>query len=123
CRGPLGDQKPASAVAVEAIDPVLAIRRLAGLRQALFIVRIVGRSGHRGFLGSAIEQRLEGVRECRRRRESCENESRRKAKSQRPGHGNSRCCAPGPQRDLSATWVHNATQIRQAEGLIPAWKL
>ena len=56
--------------------------------------RLRGGGFHRSSL---IEEGGEGIRRCRRGRETCEKSG--EAKSQITGHGNPRCCAP-PAHDL-----------------------
>jgi hypothetical protein len=117
-RDPLGGLKPAFAVAVETIDPVLAIgRRLAGLRQALLFGGSL-RGGFRRSRSGLVEQGGEGIRECRRRRKTCEKKKSGEAKSQMTGHGNPRCCAPPRGMTLGRDLGRNATQMRRCGGFI-----
>jgi hypothetical protein len=44
-------------MAIETIDPVLAVGRLAVMRQAL----LFGGAGRSGFRGSGIEQEVKGI--------------------------------------------------------------
>ena len=78
----IGDLEPAFALAIETIDLVLAVGRLAGTRHAL----LFGRGGRWGFRGSGIEQEVKGIRRCRRRRETCEKDTSCEARSQMTGH-------------------------------------
>jgi hypothetical protein len=74
--------EPAFAMAIETIDPALAVGRLAGMRQAL----LFGGARRSGFRGSGIEQKVKGIRRCRRRRETCEKDTSCEARSQMTGH-------------------------------------